>query len=200
MKDRVWKHRIVLSLSIILLVQVPFVSLRLTTLDQEPLYALVEAAHILVSSGLAGYLFSKTFDSLLEKWLYGSYLRRNWQEVRVMYSDEVFKGMGDAYPREPTLLIQPPTDTRSRSSPYRDESRIVARSVNGRNYVITAPDLHGPMSISFNTGYVGQPTDDENTVVTGKWSDLRLMQSGGPGFVRVGFPDTLIELGRPPEK
>ena len=195
MKNYLWKHRIAVVLLAIILVQVPFVFLKLKISDQEPVYALVEAAHILLSSGLAGYLFSKTFESFLEKGLYGSYLRRNWKEVRVMYSDEVFKGMGDAYPREPTLLIQPPPVTRSESPRCTDANPLFALDRDGKGCGITALTMHGPMSVSFNTGYVGQPSADENTRATGKWSELRLMQAGFPGYVTVGFPDTLIELG-----
>lgn len=110
MKNYAWKHRITLGLLVILLVQVPFVLFKLTTApaDRDSIDVFVEVMHILISSGLAGYLFSKTFESFLENNLYGGFLRRNWKEVRVMYSDDVHKGMGEAYPREPTLLIQPP--------------------------------------------------------------------------------------------
>ena len=199
MKNYIWKNRIVLGLLVILLVQLPFVALKLTISDQKSVYALVEAAHILLSSGLAGYLFSKTFESFLENRLYGGF-RRNWKEVRVMYSDGFYKGMGEAYPREPTLLIQPPSfDISGSDSPrYTDKDSLVAQSLNGRSYVITAPIVHGPMSVSFNTGYVGQPVAGEDTSVTGKWSDLQLIQIGPSGcrITRVGFPDTLITLGK----
>ena len=175
MKNFVWKHRIVLGLVAILFVQVPFVIAKLTTSDEQPFYALVEASHILVSSGLAGYLFSRTFESLLEKRLYGGF-RRDWKEVRVMYSDKELKGMGETYPREPTLLIQPPV-----IEPFQSSSPI-----------------SGPMSVSFNTAYVGQPAADEDTWVTGNWSELQLMQTDllGHTLTTVGFPDTLVTLGR----
>ena len=199
MKNFMWKYRIVLGLLVILLVQVLFVAVKLKTPDQKSVYAFVEAAHILLTSGLAGYLFSKTFESFLEKSLYGGF-RRNWKEVRVIYSDDVFKGMGEAYPREPTLLIQPPVSEhfRSDSSRYTDENPLVAQSTDGRSHVITAPIIHGPMSVSFNTGYVGQPAADEDTLVTGKWSDLQLMQVGPSGSTvnMIGFPDTLVKSGR----
>lgn len=201
MKNYIWKHRIVLGLLVILLVQVPFVAFKLTAADRETLDAFVEIAHVLFTSGLAGYLFSKTFESLLEKRLYGG-LRRNWKEVRVMYSDGWGKGMGEAYPREPTLLIQAPAfeDPGSESSEYRPENPLFAQGRDGSSNFITAPIMHGPMSISFNNGYVGQPAAGENTYVTGKWSELQLMQVGPPEhkFTRAGFPDTLITLGRAP--
>ena len=199
MKNHIWKHRIVLGLVVILLVQVPFITFKLATADLGFVEVLVETAHVLFSSGLAGYVFSRTFESLVEEKLYGG-LTRNWKEVRVMYSDAVFKGMGDAYPREPTLLIQPPIYEYSGPESRRDMSdyALFAQSLDGRGHSITAPIMHGPMSISFNTGYVGKPGADESSVDTGKWSDLQLMQVGPTGhkFTTVGFPDTLIRLGR----
>ena len=201
MKNFIWKHRIVLGLLVILLVQVPFIVLKLTTPAGNALYALVEIAHVLLTSGLAGYLFSKTFDSLLENSLYGA-LRRNWNEVRVMYSDGIGKGMGDAYPREPTLLIQAP--------PFADPERdgrgrtpgdlLVAQGLDGSSHTITAQFTHSPMSISFNNAYVGQPAADETTYATGKWSELQLMRVGPPGHypTLAGFPDTLVTLGSAP--
>ena len=195
MKNRIWKYRIEVVFSIILMMQVPFVLIKLTTSARDSIDLIVEALHILISSGLAGFLFSKAFDSLLERWLYGGYLRRNWKEVRVIYSDNVFKGMGDEYPREPTLLIQPSMLKGRSSDPHKDENPLIAYSLSGKGYGITARDMHGPMTVSFNTGYVGQPAAGQDTLVTGKWSDLQLMQVDHPGIVRVGFPDTLIRLG-----
>ncbi|MYE05318.1 MAG: hypothetical protein F4Y00_10150 [Bacteroidetes bacterium SB0662_bin_6] len=199
MKNYVWKHRIVLVLLAILFVQVPFVMIKLTTADRDVVSAIAEAAQILFSSGLAGYLFSKTFESWLEKKLYGGF-RRNWKEVRVMYSDGVLKGMGEAYPREPTLLIQPPIfdDARPESPRGAIEEVLFAQSRDGRKHTITAPIMHGPVSISFNTGYVRRPGADENTWATGHWSEMQLMQVGyaGQKITRVGFPDTLVQLAR----
>lgn len=201
MKNQIWKHRIVVGLFIILLVQVPFVWLKLVISDQKSVYALVEAAHILISSGLAGYLFSKAFESFLENKLYGEF-RQNWKEVRVMYSDFAGKGVGDTYPRDPTLLIQAPFFEKfgPNAPPYRDENPLVAQSLDGGSHAITATNMHGPMSVSFNTGYVGKPAVGKNTWATGHWSELQLMQVGPPGFksIRAGFPDTLITLGRAP--
>ena len=65
MKNFLWKYRIVAGLLILLLVQVPFVWLKLVTSDQKSVHALVESVHVVVSSGLVGYLFSKAFDSFL---------------------------------------------------------------------------------------------------------------------------------------
>ena len=198
MKNSIWEYRIVLGLLVILSIQAPFVVFKLTSADQNALDAFIEVAQILLTSGLAGFLFSKAFESLLEKKLYGG-LRRNWKEVRVMYSDGVGKGMGDTYPREPTLLIQPPIqDAGPESIQHTDKDSLVAQSLDGRSHVFAAPIVHGPMSISFNTGYVGQSVADEDTLVTGKWSELQLMQVGSPGhkITTAGFPDTLIKLER----
>lgn len=199
MKNYLWKYRIVVGLLALLLVQVPFVWLKLVTSDQKSIHALVEAVHVVVSSGLVGYLFSKTFDSFLENMLYGKF-RRNWKEVRVMYSDFVGKGTGGEYPREPTLLIQAPFfEEFGRNAPqYWDENPLLALGLDGKNHAITAPIMHGPLEVSFNTGYVGKPADGENTLVSGKWSELQLMQVGPPGSkrIRAGFPDTLVTLGR----
>ena len=90
--------------------------------------------------------------------------------------------------------IQSPMGTRPESSRFTDEDSLVAQRLDGKSYVITARHMHGPMSVSFNTGYIGKPTAEENTSVSRKWSDLQLMQVGHPGIVRVGLPDTLIEL------
>ena len=160
MKNSVWKHRIVLGLLVILSVQVPFVVFKLTTGEhRDALDTVIEIAHILLTSGLAGYLFSRTFESLLDDKLYGR-LRRNWKEVRVMYSDDLGKGMGDAYPREPTLLIQAPLfeDSGADSREYRSEGSLFAQRQDGSRYMITAPVMHGPMSMSFNSGYVANLT------------------------------------------
>lgn len=201
MKDWMWKHRIALALLAILLVQVPFVFIKLTMADREFVGAIAEAAHILVSSGLAGYLFSKAFESFLEDKLYGVF-RRNWKEVRVMYSEDVHKGMGDAYPREPTLLIQPSIHESftPESDQETDRDVLFAQGQDGRHHAITAMTMHGPMSVSFNTGYVGRYSADKDTKVTGKWSELQLMQVGSSKIkiTKVGFPDTLIRLGRAP--
>lgn len=206
MKNWAWKYRIGLALLVILLAQIPFVVFKITTSDaaeRDFVSAFVETAQILLSSGLAVYLFSKAFESLLENWLYGNF-RRNWKEVRVMYSDGFGKGMGEEYPRDPTLLLQPPVfDDSTPESPRRtDSDSLVAQRLDGKSYVITAPIVHGPVEVSFNTGYVGQSAAGENTMVTGKWSDLQLMQVGPSGhrLTRVGFPDTLVRTGTAPTK
>ena len=196
-KNWVWRHRITVGLLVLLVVQTPFVWFKVTTPIQHSGHALVETLHVLVSSGLAGYLFSKAFDSLLEDWLYGRFLRRSWKEFRVVYSDDVFKGMGDAYPRDPTLLIQPPFPQDAGPVHLGDTpgDLLAADSLDGKSRIITAMTMHGPMSVSFNSGYLGEPAVGDNTWVTGKWSDLQLMQVGSSGhkMTRVGFPDTLIE-------
>jgi len=194
MKNFLWKYRIVVGFLALLLVQVPFVVCNLTG-------AIAEAAQILISSGLAGYWFSKTFESVLENKLYGKF-RRNWKEVRVMYSDFAGRGAGEYYPREPTLLIQAPIfEEFGPDAPlHMDENPLRALDFDGKNHQITAAKLHGPMSVSFNTGYVGEPADGENTWATGDWSELQLMKVGPPGLeqIRAGFPDTLVMKGRAP--
>ena len=204
MKNWVWKHRIGLALLIILMVQTPFVIFKMIAAEaaeRDSVIPFLETAQILVSSGLAGYLFSKAFESLLENWLYGSF-RRNWKEVRVMYSDGFGKGTGDVYPRDPTLLIQAPIweDSKPESPRHTSDDSLFARRPDGSNHCITAPIVHGPMLLSFNSAYVGQPADGENTWVTGRWSELQLMQVGFSGHrvTRVGFPDTLTALGKVP--
>lgn len=203
MKNWIWKYRIALGLLVILLVQVPFVVIKLATATEDRNFVdvFVEIFHILISSGLAGYLFSKAFESFLENHLYGEF-RRNWKEVRVMYSDFAGKGTGEVYPREPTLLIQAPFFEKfGPDAPWHpEENPLFAGGLDGKSYAITAPTLHGPLEVSFNTGYVGQPAAGQDTLVTGKWSDLQLMQVGPSGFrvIRAGFPDTLVTTGRAP--
>ena len=206
MKNWVWKYRIGLALLVILSAQVPFVVFKITNADaaeRDLVFAFVETAQILLSSGLAVYLFSKAFESLLENWLYGKF-RRNWKEVRIFYSDGFGKGMGMEYPRDPTILIQAPMldDAVPESPRHTDGEDLVVQSLDGKNHVITAPIIHGPVEVSFNTGYVGQSAVGENTVVTGKWSDLQLMRVGPSGHrvTRVGFPDTLVTTGKAPTK
>ena len=206
MKNWVWKHRIGLVLLAILLAQVPFFVFKITTAnaaERDLVSAFFETAQILLSSGLAAYLFSKGFESLLENWLYGNF-RRNWKEVRVIYSDGFGQGTGEEYPRDPTLLLQPPVfdDSNPESPRHTDGDSLVAQSLDGKNNVITASTVHGPVEVSFNTGYVGQSAVGENTVVTGKWSELQLMQVGPSGhrLTRVGFPDTLVRTGTAPTK
>ncbi len=60
--------------------------------------------------------------------------------------------------------------------------------------------MHGPVCVSFNTGYVGESAG-ETTVDTGKWSELQLMKVGTPGhrMLRAEFPGTLITLGKIPD-
>lgn len=180
----------------ILLLQVPFVFLKLTIVDPDFGNRLLETLQILVSSGLVASLFSKGFDSFLENWMYGGF-RRNWKEVRVMYSDDALKGTGRGYPREPTLLIQPPVGQMGAAPELFRKDSLVARNLDGKICVITAPIVHGPMLISFNTGYVGQPVAGEGTKIEGKWSQLQLMQVGPTEIstTQVGFPDTLYTSG-----
>ena len=117
-----------------------------------------------------------------------------------MYSDFVGKGMGEEYPREPTLLIQAPAFEKFGPDvpPYLDENLLFALGRDGKKHAITAPIMQGPLEVSFNTGYVGQPAADEDTLVTGKWSDLQLMRVGPFDVIKAGFPDTLVTLGRGP--
>ena len=105
--------------------------------------------------------------------------------------------MGDAYPREPTLLLQTPS-LEPEGPQDKLEGLLLAQDGKGGLRNITAPFVHGPVCLSFNTGYVGQPAEGESTWVTGHWSELQLLQIGPTEFqvTRVGFPDTLITLGR----
>ena len=198
MKNFVWRHRIALVLLVLLAVQGPFIALKLAAGEDEAPHPLAEVGHVLISSGLAAYLFSRRFDSTLERYLYGG-LREHWKEVRVLYSDGLGRGAGDAYPREPTLLLQSPPFEPSDSQHVR-EDLLWARDRFGGWQNITAPFVHGPVCLSFNTGFVGQPAVGENTRVTGRWSELQLMQVGPAEHqvTRVGFPDTLITVGSAP--
>ena len=190
-----------MGLLFILSIQAPFVYFKLTTSDQHAIEALVEIAHVLFTSGLAAYLFSKTFESLLEKSLYGG-LRRDWKEVRVMYSDGLGKGMGNEYPREPTLLIQTPPlmDPGLERHDQRRGDSLIAQGADGKRHVFTARSCTAPCQSSFNNAFVGKPAPGEDTFVTGKWSELQLMQVGTQGHkvTWVGFPDPLMTTGAPP--
>ncbi|MDE2827723.1 MAG: hypothetical protein OXL40_10530 [Bacteroidota bacterium] len=196
MKNHIWKHRKWLVGLFFLLIQVPFIVLKLNTSDPDLEKILLETVQIFVSSGLVGYLFATGFDSFLEKRMYGG-IRRKWKEVRVMYSSDPIKGMGEAYPRDPTLLIQPPVYHMGTAPEDVRKDSLFAQDRDGKSCNITPPIMHRPMSVCFNTGYVGQPIAGEDTRITGKWSDLQLMQVGPSGFriAQVGFPDTLVTLG-----
>ena len=198
MQDYLWRHRIVVVLVLLLAAQVPFIVLILAPLGGGTPHPITEVGHVVVTSGLAAYLFSKRFESWLEHRLYGG-LRKQWKEVRVMYSDGVGKGLGKAYPREPTILLQAPVF--HVEAPEQERRGGMPLDREGYSPMpVNAPYMHGPVCMSFNTGYVGEPAAGENTRATGKWSDLRLMQVGFPGsghmLTVVGFPNTLITVAR----
>ncbi len=165
-KEMLWRHKTALSLGSILVAQVPFVALRLTT-DGVAL-TIIEVLHLLLTSGLSVYLFSKAFETFLENRLIGASLRKHRKEVRVMYSDMPFKGMGEHYPRDPTLLIQPATfDMNS--------DRLI---------------------LSFNNSYEGAP-DEEKTGKWSDLQLMRVGEDDGFKLLRVGFPDPYIRRGVP---
>ena len=203
-KNWIWNHRIWLALLAILLLQAPFVIVKMTIVDateRDLVIPFVETGQILLSSALVVYLVSKKFDSLLEIWLYGTF-RRGWKEVRVMYSENMMgKGLGEEYPRDPTLLIQAPVFDDSKFGSYqtlRENILWVPKSKEEGQYM-TSVQMKGPMLVSFNAGQLRHQLDNEGIHVTGKWSDLQLMQVGiGTKFTKVGFPDTLIESMEPP--
>ena len=120
-----------------------------------------------------------------------------------MYSDGMGQGTGEEYPRDPTLLIQAPVFDDSKFGSRHILRRDVLwepESEEDRQYV-TPVQMEGPMSVSFNTGKLRHELTEEAIYVTGRWSDLQLMQVGMAGHrvTRVGFPDTLIKVGRAPE-
>ena len=169
----VWKHRVPLGLFVILALQAPLVWLKPTLDDGGTPKAFVEIAHVLVTSGLLGYLFSKRFEALLRNRLYG-FVQKDWQEVSVFYSqDGRARGMGPDYPREPTLLIQRPMWSRFEKA----DSSVFVGGV--------------PMGMSFNSGYEGKPVEGEETYLNGKWSELRRINAR---YGDVGFPDSLYTL------
>lgn len=73
--------------------------------------------------------------------------------------------MGEAYPRKPTLLIQAPLLEASGadSRGYRSEGSLFAQSEVGSRCVIIAPVMHRSVSMSLDSGYVGQPGPDKDT-------------------------------------
>ena len=135
MRERIWKHRAVAGFVSILILQAPFLTLKLTIADEGIPNALVEVFHVLLTSGLAVYLFSRGFETRLQDWLYGSF-RHDWKEVKVYYTDLVFRGTGDGYPREPTLLVHAPM---------------------WEMMGVEHPFANKPMSISFNSAYKADP-------------------------------------------
>ena len=173
--ELIWKWRVGTALLAILLMQIGYVCFR-ASIEFSPQLLLVgiETLHVFLSSGLFFYIFSKYYDSLIEKFLYGGFksksFRKNWQEVKVMYSPysdnagTVLRGTGEHYPREPTLLIH--------SSPFKTDKN------------------DGRLLVSFNTAFRG--TSGE---ISGKWSELQPFKAYDFAPVkRVGFPDTLTSI------
>ena len=171
----IWKYRILLGLSAILVIQTPLILFKLAFLDQRFLETLVEVTHVVLTSGLAVYLFSKAFESFLRARLYQG-VQKDWQEVRVVYSQSSpYRGTGEVFPREPTLLIQQPI--LDRVTPF--------GPLGGRS-----------MGVSFNSAYEGRTLEGETTFLNGRWSELTLL-SAKHGWV--GFPSALYSAEKGPD-
>ncbi len=199
MKELIWKYRKPLVFLALLVIQVPFFFFMPTSAAKD---SFIRVVHVLVSSGLMSFLFSRFADRLIGKMLYKG-LRRDWKEVRVIYSEGFARGTGDVYPREPTLLIQEPL-LGSSSRAEEIKGPLFAQDGNGRLHQVSAARLHRPMSLYFNNSCVGKPEEGKEVeseaggrveFATGHWSQLQLMQVGPDEktqLVSVGFPDTLI--------
>ena len=100
-------------------------------------------------------------------------IRGDWQEVKVFYckSDFTLMGMGNLYPREPTLLIYANSMFNSQDDPTQKTFR--------------------PADLYFNDGFVGKPTQEETDFVTGDWGKLTVM--AGMQGIRLGNPDITLD-------
>ena len=196
LKNWVWMHRELLPLAFVLVLQGLFVSVRIIWLDQDADQYWVPV-NVVVSSTILVVLLSRWFERLLRRWLYGI-VREDWQEVRVYYSPESpFKGMGETYPREPTILISrsgflPPGDEPVDGNPVRVLNK------DGRWERGSAWRLNNPMAVSFNDGYANDSLEP-GLFATGHWTELQLMRQAAKDdprgqFLIVGFPETRITL------
>ena len=193
MKDLIWKSRTWIMLLGLLFIQIVFFFARKETADHETIKPMVEVINILVTSGLFFSLTSKGFERWMERKIYGGF-RKNWREVRVMYSDNVSRGAGPEFPREPTLLIHPPIHSVF-SNESEEKNFLHAYDRKGQSIVFTAIQENDPLLMSFNNSYVGIAKKGDKK--TGKWSEMEIMLSevmSKTKIVRVGFPQSSLDI------
>ena len=126
---------------------------------------------LVVPGALASWLLAVVIVAVVDHRRYRG-VRDEWQEVRIFYSPTFGgRGLGGAYPREPTLLLHPP--------------------------MMWKPDLKKtqdrPIEVWFNDGYVGEPETPESPFQNGTWGPLDLIYPGPfPNIRRVGIAHTRI--------
>ena len=126
---------------------------------------------LVVPGALASWLLAVAIVAVTDHRRYRG-LRDNWQEVRIFHSPTFSgRGLGEVYPREPTLLLHPP--------------------------MMWEPDLKKthdrPVEIWFNDGYVGAPETPEAPFQNGTWGPLDLIYPGPfPEVRQVGVAHTRI--------
>lgn len=126
---------------------------------------------LVVPGALASWLLAFIIVAIVDLRRYRG-LRDDWQEVRMFYSPTFGgRGLGDVYPREPTLLLHPP--------------------------MMWNPDLKKthdrPVEIWFNDGYVGAPETPTSPFHNGTWGPMDLIYPGPvPSIRQVGIAHTRI--------
>lgn len=127
---------------------------------------------LVVPGAFASWLLAVVIVALVDHRRYSG-LRDHWQEVRVFYAPTFGgRGLGEVYPREPTLLLHPPMG-------WTPDSKAVH------------PVGHRPVEIWFNDSYVGEPTTPESPFLNGTWGPLGLIHP--PRYIpQVGVAYTRI--------
>ena len=126
---------------------------------------------LVVPGALASWLLAVVIVAVVDHRRYKG-VRDDWQEVRVFYSPEFRgRGLGEVYPREPTLLLHPA--------------------------MMWKPDLKKvhdrPVEIWFNDGYVGEPDTSAAIFQNGTWGPLDVIYPGPFHNIRqVGVAHTRI--------
>ena len=108
---------------------------------------------LVVPGALASWLLAVVIVAAVDHRRYGG-TRDRWQEVRVFYSPTFTgRGLGEVYPREPTLLLHPAMTWNPDSKKMQDR----------------------PVEIWFNDGYVAKPENPETPFLNGTWGPLDLI-------------------------
>ena len=134
---------------------------------------------LVIPGALASWLLAVVIVAVVEHRRYRGD-QDHWQEVRVLYSPTFRgRGLGEVYPREPTLLMHPAMmwDPDSKKSQDR------------------------PVEIWFNDGYVAEPDDPDSPHLNGTWGPLDLIYPYPyPDMHQVGVAYTRILQQRVPRR
>ena len=126
---------------------------------------------LVVPGALASWLLAVVIVVLVDHRRYRA-TRDDWKEVRLFYSPTFTgRGLGEVYPREPTLLLHPSIMWNPDSEKVHDR----------------------PLEIWFNDGYVAEPENPESPFLNGTWGPLDLIYPHPfPDLHQVGVAYTRI--------